>query len=167
MQFKDVQGYENFYEVTSTGLVRNKKTGQFLKQSLSTKGYTQVSLYVNQRVITKAIHRLMMISFNPIENQKNYQVNHINGIRTDVRLENLEWVSNRENASHSVVRHKKRTSNYPGVCFSSKHGRYMAQVYHNKKNVYLGLFIDEHEAYQAVCDFHDKNNIENRYIRSA
>lgn len=50
----------------------------------------------------KQVHRLVLFAFSPIENSQELQVNHINGIKNDNRLENLEWVTCKENVAHST-----------------------------------------------------------------
>lgn len=50
------------------------------------------------------IHRLVLMTFNPIENNKSYTVDHINGIRDDNRLENLRWASSDENIQYMLFK---------------------------------------------------------------
>jgi hypothetical protein len=73
---------------------------RFLKQGMTTSGYPQVILRKDKKSFNSPIHRIMAITFLPnIENKKT--VNHKNGIRTDNRVENLEWSTYSENIWHS------------------------------------------------------------------
>lgn len=89
------------YLVTKTGRVFSL-TGQFkhreLKQHQHRAGYKIVFLCGRKRVV-KYVHRLVAESF--LGQVSGKQVNHKNGIKTDNRLENLEWVSRSENQLHS------------------------------------------------------------------
>lgn len=80
-------------ELTKNGLVRSKTTKTILKQSKSPSGYMRVSI----GHATRGVHRLLMETFNFIENSDKYVVDHINGIRDDNRLENLRWVFQEKN----------------------------------------------------------------------
>jgi len=77
------------YEVNNLGQVRNKKTGRVLKNSTRKDGYCQVML--GRKTIPEYIHRLVAEAFihNP---RKLPQVDHINGVKSDNRVENLRWV---------------------------------------------------------------------------
>lgn len=93
--WKDVVGYEGLYEVSSLGQVRSKKTKLIKKQRLMNRGYPAVTL---KRM--ELVHRLIAKAF--VENPYNKeQVNHINGIKTDNSLDNLEWVTHAENQRHA------------------------------------------------------------------
>ena len=96
-----VSGYSNYY-VDKKGSIYSDKRGRFkkLKQDLSC-GYYYVTLCGNGLKKRIGVHRLVAIEFIPNTHNKPC-VNHINGTRTDNRLENLEWVTYAENSRHSV-----------------------------------------------------------------
>lgn len=70
-----------------------------LKQITNDEGYNYVFLVVNNIRYKRLSHRMIAITFIPNPENKP-QVNHINGIRNDNRVENLEWCTARENAIH-------------------------------------------------------------------
>lgn len=105
-----VPGYEN-YSVSTFGRVKNKK-GLILKLPISHRGYNRIVLYQNRKPKSFGVHRLVMFAFvghSPLA------VNHINGIKTDNNLSNLEYCSHKENVAHAV-----KNSLY---VHSERHGR--------------------------------------------
>lgn len=96
--WRDIVGFEGIYKISDLGNVKNINTNRILKPSFR-KGYLKVCLYKNGLNKTHYIHRLVALNFlkNPYNKT---DVNHINKIITDNRLENLEWNTTYENQYH-------------------------------------------------------------------
>ena len=103
--WKPIENKPN-YEVNKVGQVRNKKTGRILKNSTRKDGYCQVML--GRKTIPLYIHRLVAETFIPNPNNLP-QVDHINGVKSDNRLENLRWVDATDN--YMAFGYKNRIKN--------------------------------------------------------
>jgi len=99
--WKDVVGFEGYYQVSNFGNVFSKINNRNMKVTLNKRGYSQVMLCGAIQRKNKRVHILVCESFIPNEDNKPF-VNHINGIRHDNRVENLEWVTPLENVSHAL-----------------------------------------------------------------
>jgi hypothetical protein len=107
----EILGYEGLYQINKKGDIKAiPKTVGFgqgyktkkliLNQYKSKEGYLRVRLYKKNKCKNYSVHRLVALQF--LENPKNKpQVNHKNGVKTDNRLENLEWNTRSENMKHS------------------------------------------------------------------
>jgi hypothetical protein len=143
--WKDIDGFSGDYQISSITNVRSLKKGnvKILKKVLSN-GYYHVGLCKNGIVTISYIHRLVAIAFIPNPNNLPC-VNHINNIRTDNRIENLEWVTHRENISHGYT-FKKTTSKYTGVSFVPKYLNWRVCIIAGGEKYYLGAYPTEQEA---------------------
>lgn len=123
--WKDVIGYEKYYQVSNLGNVRSldrKITWKNSFRNLSGKmqrlikhksGYIRVSLNKNGKTKYHNVHRLVAMAF--IDNiEKKQEVNHIDGKKDNNHYENLEWCTRSENVKHAVktglVTHLKENS---------------------------------------------------------
>lgn len=90
--WKDVIGYEGFYQVSKSGVVRNKQT-KYILTPFDNHGYKRVRFFNNKKPL---VHILVALAYIP--NPLNLSdVDHINNKRDDNRAVNLRWVSHSEN----------------------------------------------------------------------
>lgn len=100
-KINEIYGLEQYegYTITDKGEIisyKGKKPKN-LKLQENNKGY----LFIRLRYHSPKIHRLVAKSFIPNPENKE-QVNHKNGIKSDNRVENLEWVTNQQNREHAI-----------------------------------------------------------------
>lgn len=144
--WKDVIGYEGLYQVSNLGRVKGLKreskhykggvrvyNERFLNPCLHKDGYLKVGLIKDGINKQHSVHRLVCSSF--IENIYNKpQVNHKNGVKTDNRLENLEWSTSSENHKHAYkigLRHQNGEKNHRSALTNSQ----VFEIKYNHKNL--------------------------------
>jgi hypothetical protein len=115
--WKDIQGYEGLYQVSNLGRIKSlgrtiKRIGpkgkifdrtypeKVLKYGKDKKGYYRTVLSLDGINTTVKVHRIVAQTFIPNPENKP-QVNHIDGNKTNNRIDNLEWCNNQENQDHS------------------------------------------------------------------
>lgn len=100
------------YSISTEGRVKNNKSGKILKPQTNSSGYLHIIIRNETRVLTKTVHRLVAEHFLPMsQNPKRIYVNHLDGVKSNNALRNLEWVSASENIKHSYaigLREKQR-----------------------------------------------------------
>lgn len=110
--WKDIKGYEGLYQVSNLGRIRSLPRiieGKILKACTEHKrgGYQSIRLSKNSEMKCFKIHRLVAEAF--IENPENkLEVDHINTIKTDNRVENLRWTTHKENCNNKTSISKRK-----------------------------------------------------------
>lgn len=99
--WKDVAGFEKFYEVSDKGVVRNKKTLKELKPKQDRAGYCSVTLCNGNTQKQTMIHRIVALAYLEAIDGKPC-VNHIDGNKQNNSTFNLEWCTYKENTQHAI-----------------------------------------------------------------
>lgn len=122
--WKDVAYYEDLYQISNYGRLKSKSriingknqydvifsykvNERIIRPRIDKKGYIHYALNKEGKTKEFKAHRLVALMFVPNPYNKP-QVNHINGIKTDNRVDNLEWCTNSENQLHSYKINKNR-----------------------------------------------------------
>lgn len=96
----NIPGYTGLYIISTLGNIKNKR-GNLIKFYIDNHGYKIATLSKNDKKKYIRVHRLVAISF--ILNPENKPfVNHIDGDRSNNKLDNLEWCTPIENVTHSI-----------------------------------------------------------------
>lgn len=119
--WKPINGFEGLYEISNRGRVKSLPrvildcngnrtrhlTGRILTNVCAQTGYHFVSLHKNDKRQTRlTVHRILMKTFDPRPDMDNLIVDHINGIRSDNRIENLRWTTfNTNNRNTPYIRY--------------------------------------------------------------
>lgn len=98
------------YLVSDLGYVKN--VDGKLAGSLQSTGYFTVTDQTQTPPQYYRVNRMVLETFNPIKNSENMVADHINGIKTDNRLENLRWVTQRQNSLNRDENFAKMNENY-------------------------------------------------------
>ena len=135
--WKDIRGYEGLYQVSSFGRIRslgmNGKRARIMTQEISVHGYCRIGLWSRDHVQKHySVHRLVANAF--IGDCEGYQINHLDEIKTNNRVENLQIVTSKENCNYGTRNEKiskiNKTNSYiwdkPVVQYSID-GEYIAE----------------------------------------
>lgn len=150
--WKDVIGFDGIYKISSIGRVKSFKCNKekFLKLQQAgskNKKYYKVTLHHKKVNYEKYIHTLVAESFlNHKANGYNLVIDHINNDSFDNRIENLQIITQRENAYRTQDCY---TSKYKGVSWSNKSNKWVSHIWINPIKKYLGLFENEYDAHIA------------------
>jgi hypothetical protein len=151
-EWKEVPGYEGIYEVSDAGDIRSIKGFGYKDRKISKhrNGYLQIMLHRNKVSINHMVHRLVMSAFvGPSE----LAVDHINGEKTDNRLSNLRYCTDRQNQNFGNKSFKvAKSSKYIGVTWNETSRKWQASININGRRQHLGVFDDEHEASECYQD---------------
>ena len=106
--WKPIIGFDGKYDVSNLGNVRNATRGNILKPNKNMFGYAQYCLRMNGKGHSKRGHRLVAEAFIPNPNELP-QVNHIDGNKMNNKVDNLEWVTDKENVQHALANGLRKT----------------------------------------------------------
>lgn len=165
--WRDIIGYEDYYEVSNLGRIRSldrtvlTKNGReyFYKgrffEGNDVNGYKMVTLSKNGKQRVYNISQLVAVCFlNHIPNGHSLVIDHRDGNRSNNNVENLQIVTHRENTSTCYRANEDSfSSEFIGITYHKQTDRWLAQIRLNSKLIYLGLFnneIDAAKAYQKA-----------------
>lgn len=166
--WKFIEGYDEAYRVSNLGRVQScKKRGRVGKNNVwrelrlkKDKGYLRCALFKNSLPKKIQVHILVLNAFS-VNINNHPQVNHIDGNRSNNKLENLEWVSRRENQTHRHLLHN--LTKIVGVTFNKRDKMFYSKITISGKAKYLGCFKTSDEAHAAYIKALQDYGITNKY----
>lgn len=160
--YKDIPGYKGYYQASNLGNIRSvdrlvdakngrsqNRKGKVLRPSTNRCGYKLVTLVVDRVRKTESVHMLVMIAWrgHVPNGKKGLSIDHINELKHDNSIDNLQLLTNRENNVKSQNRGK---SKYVGVTYQGK--KWRARITIDGVRKYLGEFLLEADAGRAYLN---------------
>lgn len=158
--WRDIKGYENHYQVSNHGNIISVKNGKklTLKPWIDDKGYFRVHLSKSNKKTYKKIHKLVAEAFlNHKSSGMKLVVDHIDWNKLNNNVNNLQLITNRENASKDQFRHN-RTSNFVGVSWDKHRRKWLSEIKIDNSKKHLGRFENETDAAKAYQNELNKIN---------
>jgi uncharacterized protein Veg len=125
--------FDGLYHITQDGRLFSSRSNKYLRPATDRYGYKYYVISINQKRITLKAHRLVALAYIPNHLNKP-TVNHLNGIKTDNRIENLEWATAKEQANEPIhyakLKSLARSNAYKGG-LKRNFGRKRVAVYKN------------------------------------
>lgn len=149
----DIKGFEN-YQITDDGRVWSKKNKMYLSTNRKdSNGYPQVVLYSkgNPKGTPINIHQLVAQAFIPNLDNKPC-IDHINGDKTDNRVENLHWVTYKENMANPITYSKVKGANI-GRKWSEERKIEWSKSHSGENSYWYGKHLTE-EAKKKLSESH-------------
>ena len=158
--WKDIPEYEGYYQASNLGRIRSLegfscnhksgsgfiKKGVVLSQYLNKKtGYNTVGVSKNNIRKTLTVHKIVFRTFKSVYSKANMVIDHINNVKTDNRLCNLQLLTQRDNLCKSIDKTITK-SKYFGVYAGNREGKWRARIKINGEQISLGQKDDEYEA---------------------
>lgn len=115
-EWRDIKGYEGYYQVSNQGRIRNTNSGRIRATYTNRFGYIGVGLHKDGEIHEKKIHRLVAEAFIP--NPDNLpEVNHKDENKENNTVENLEWCTRKYNINYGTRndRQKEKVTNNPNI----------------------------------------------------
>lgn len=131
-EWRPFPGFEGICEVSDDGMVRSVDReivrrdgkplsikGKILAQSVSNAGYIRIGIKVNDKSYMRSVHRAVAQAFIPNPEGKR-EVNHKDGNKLNNRVDNLEWVTPKENIAHAFATGLNKPKDMAAICEGNK-----------------------------------------------
>ncbi len=154
--WKDIPSLKNMYQASNMGRIKSKerevirergnsyvKSEQLLSPNNNGRGYLSVMLAIDGKYFRRYIHRLVMEAFN---GESKLTVDHINRDKSDNKLENLRYLTQRENTAAFQEQNINKSCKSIGVSFYKGLGKFGASIKLNNDSYSLGTYNSEEEA---------------------
>ncbi len=171
--WKDIEGYEGIYKVSSFGNVMSlkrygRKESKLLCIVTSKSGYAAVTLCIKQKCAICKVHQLVAYAFLGYKYDKNVDlvIDHIDNNPLNNRLNNLRLITNRENSSKD---RPNKTSGHTGVTLDKRCNKWVSKIGYKDRTIVIGSFdIEELDnaisAYKnAVIDAESGIDLDKKY----